>query len=154
MSNTKKRKSTLKKVLVAGLILLAAGVGIYWYVANEKFADTPDRKPAYTVNATEFIAEFAGDNITAANQKYTDKIVTVKGIVSETEAADTTMNIKFIDSVSGSYVIFAFQSQHLEEAKSVKVGAQVSIKGSCSGGIFSRLRKVTSISFQRCALDK
>src|SRR5688572_31769868 len=74
----------------------------------------------------------------AANKKYTDRIITVSGIISEVEAADTTVNIKFIDTASGSYAIFAFQQQYMAEAKSLKAGEQVSIKGSCSGGVFSQ----------------
>ena len=53
----------------------------------------------------------------AANQKYKDKIITVNGRVSEIEAADTTMNIKIIDTASNSFIIFAFQEQYASEAK-------------------------------------
>ena len=107
----KKKSPWLKRILFAGLILLLTGGGIYWYVATEKFADTKDRIAAYTVDATDFIREFQQNN-SAANKKYADKIVTVNGIVAEVETADTTVNIKFIDSVTGSYTIFAFQEQH------------------------------------------
>ena len=143
----------LKKILVTGFILLLALGGIYWYVATEKFSDTKNVKADYTVNAIEFIREFLPTD-SAANKKYTDKIVTVKGIVSEVEAADTTVNIKFIDTVSGSYAIFAFQQQHITEAKTIKAGDQVSIKGSCSGGVFSQILGAESITFKRCTIDK
>jgi hypothetical protein len=149
----KKKSPWLKRILAGSITLLVIGGGIYWYISTEKFADTRNRKAAYTVNSTEFIDEFETD-ITAANAKYTDKIITVNGIVSAIEPADTTINLKFIDTASGSYAIFAFQEQHANEARSVKEGDMVSIKGSCSGGIFSRLRKTTFISFKRCALNK
>lgn len=141
------------RLLITVLILLAAGAGIYWYVATDTFADTSNRKSAFTVSAQDFIAEF-NSNDTAANKKYTDKIVTVSGRVSAVEPADTTVNIKFIDSTSGSYAIFAFQEQHLGEAKAVKPGDSISIKGSCSGGIYSMILGYHSISFKRCALTK
>ena len=129
------------------LIVLLAGAGIYWYVANETFADTIKRKSAFTVNALDFIKEFQL-NDSAANSKYADKIIT------EIEAADTTVNIKFIDTTTGSYAIFAFQQQHLPEAKTLKVGDMVSIKGSCSGGIRSEILGTEVIAFKRCALNK
>ena len=90
----------------------------------------------------------------SVTKKYTDKIVTVTGRVSAVEAADTTVNIKFTDSTTGSYAIFAFQEQHLNEAKTVKPGDSISIKGSCSGGIYSMILGYHSISFKRCALTK
>jgi len=143
----------LKKMLGTGLVLVTIAAGIYWYVATEKFSDTKDRKAEFTVKAIDFIREFA-NNDSAANRKYADKIITVNGTVSEIEAADTTVNIKFIDTASSAYAIFAFQEQHLAEAKSVKVGDSVSIKGSCSGGVFSEILGTEYITFKRCALNK
>jgi len=140
-------------MLVVGLVLVAIAAGIYWYVATEKFSDTTDRKAAFTVNAIDFIREFE-KNESEANKKYKDKIVTVNGRVSEIEAADTTMNIKIIDTVSSSFIIFAFQEQHLSEPKTVKVGDTVSIKGSFSAGIFSQIMEVVKIDFKRSALNK
>lgn len=148
-----RKRKRIRIILAAALILAAAAVGIYWYIADEKFSDTKDRKAAYTVNAVDFIREFDNDNA-AANQKYDGKIVTVNGIVSETEAADTTINLKMIDTTSGSYAIFAFQDKHLDEAKTVKVGDSVSVKGSFSAGVLSKLLRKTSITFKRCTLNK
>ena len=148
-----RKKPWLKWLLISGFGLLIIGGGIFWYAQTKKYADTKDVKADYTITATELIRAFEQDN-QAANEKYTDKILNVSGMVSEIEAADTTMNIKFIDTATGSYAIFAFQQQHVDEAKTVKTGNTVSIKGACSGGIFSRLRKATSITFQRCTLVK
>ena len=150
---TKQKRPWLKKMMIAGLVLVVIALGIYWYVATEKFSDTKGRKAAFTVNAVDFIREFEKSD-SAANIKYTDKIITVNGIVSEIEAADTTINIKFIDTSSGAYSIFAFQEQHLAEAKTLKVGDSVSIKGSCSGGLFSEILGSEFITFKRCTLNK
>jgi len=153
MPQLKKRNSFFKKILIAILILVFVSVGIYWYIAIEKFSDTNKLKSAYKVTASEFIKEFL-QNDKAANKKYADKIITVAGLVSEIEPADTTVNIKFIDTASGSYAIFAFQQQHLAEAKTIKKGDSVSIKGSCSGGIHSEILGTEVITFKRCALNK
>lgn len=150
---TKQKRPWLKQLLVIGLVLVAIVAGIYWYVATEKFSDTKDRKAAFTVNAVDFIREFE-KNESEANKKYRDKIITVNGRVSEIEAADTTVNIKIIDTVSNSFIIFAFQEQHISEPKTVKVGDTVSIKGSFSAGIFSQIMEVVKIDFKRSALNK
>lgn len=149
----KAKRPWLKKLLLVGLILIGIAAAIYWYIATEKFADTKDRQAAFTVNATDFIREFEKDD-KAANKKYAEKIITVNGIVSEIEAADTTVNIKFIDTTSGSYAIFAFQERYIAEAKTLKVGDTASIKGSCSGGILSEILGTESITFKRCTLNK
>jgi len=149
----KSQNIMLKKILVAGLIVLVAGAWIYWHVGTEKFYDTEDREAAFTVNAGDLIKEFEADNKTA-NAKYAEKIVAVNGIISATESADTTINIKMTDAATGSYIIFAFQDQHLDEAKTLKAGDSVSIKGSCSGGVYSDILGYHSITFKRSALNK
>jgi hypothetical protein len=149
----KKNKPWLKRILIILLGVVVIFSCIYWIVATKKFADTKDRKAAYTVNALDFIREFQ-QNDSAANKKYTDKIITVNGTVSEIEAADTTLNIKFIDTTTGSYAIFAFQQQYLSEAKTIKPGDSVSVKGSCSGSIYSNILETTVITFKRSTLNK
>lgn len=154
MEATKKNGGSWgKKILITFLaIFLIGGVG-FWYIMNEEYEDTSSVKSAYTVNAMDLLQEFQeGDS--AANKKYAEQIVTVNGRILEIEAADTTANIKFIDTLTGSYIIFDFQSLHANEAKSLQVGDSVSLKGSCSGSIYSQLRKAHMISFKRAILNK
>jgi len=146
-------KPKYKKILLGLFIVLLAGAGVVWYIFTEKFTDTANRKSDFTVNAMDFIKEFR-QNASMANRKYTEKIVVVNGIVSTIEAADTTANIKFADTSTGDYIIFAFQEQHLADAKKLKEGQQVSIKGSCSGGAYSQILGINYISFKRAALNK
>jgi hypothetical protein len=150
---SKTGKYWLKRVLIAVVIIGLLGAGVAWYLINEKFSDTQSVKADYTVDAPAFIKEFEKD-AAGANKKYTDKIVAVSGIVAATEnPSDTITNIKFTDTATGSYAIFAFQGQHLKEAQQVKEGDKVAIKGSCSGGNFSEILGFTSIEFKRCALE-
>lgn len=152
MAETKKKSR--KKWILGGILAIAVILaGVYWYIATEKFSDTKDRKADYTVNAHDFIHEFI-QNSDAANLKYREKIVVINGVVTEIEPADTTLNLVMTEPSSGSLVIFAFQQQHLAEAKTVKVGDSVSIKGSCSGGVFSEILEVHKIDFKRSTLNK
>lgn len=152
MAGKRKTKNRANKIWISAVILLIAAAGIYWYVATEKFSDTKKVKADYTVNAIDFIREFLPHD-SAANKKYTDKIIIVKGVVSEVEAADSTVNIKFIDTTTGSYAIFAFQEQHVDEARTIRPGESISIKGSCSGGVYSKILETEFISFKRCTLN-
>ena len=146
-------KAKYKNILIGILVVAVTLFAVAWYIFNDKYADTAERKAAYAVNAMDFIKEFEKSD-SLANRKYTEQIITVNGTVSEVQQVDTTANIKFIDITSGSYIIFAFQQQHLAEAKQLKEGDKVSIKGSCSGGTYSEILGTEYISFKRCAINK
>lgn len=149
----RKMKPWLKRILIGGLFLLLIGGIAIWYIFNEKFEDTSKEPSAYTVSAMDFIKEFE-KNDTLANKKYAEKIIIINGRVSEMEAADTTINIKMIDTTTDAYIIFAFQQQHRKAAKQLKEGDTVSIKGSCSGGAYSDILETEFITFKRCVLNK
>ncbi len=150
---TTKINRRYKKWLIALFVLLLAGGGVIWWLFTLKYDDTASVKADYTVNALDFIKEFKQD-MAGANKKYSEKIIVVNGTISAIEAADTTANIKMIDTTNGAYIIFAFQQQHLNEAKQMKEGEKVSIKGSCSNGAFSTILETEYISFKRCAVNK
>ncbi len=150
---TTKIKSRYKKWLIALLLLLVAAGFTVWYLFTLKYDDTATVKADFTVNAMDFIKEFKQD-MAAANKKYSEKIIVVNGTVSAIETADTTANIKMVDTTNGAYIIFAFQQQHLAEAKAMKEGEAVSIKGSCSNGAFSSILEAEYITFKRCAVNK
>lgn len=143
----------LWRLLIVGFILVVTGAIVIWYIFSERFTDTKEREAAFRVNAIDFINEFK-KNDSLANQKYTEKIVIVNGIISEVEAADTTTNVKMVDPVSASYIIFAFQKENQAEARKLKSGLKVAIKGSCSGGVYSSILEAESISFKRCIINK
>ncbi|MEJ7587716.1 MAG: hypothetical protein WKI04_09165 [Ferruginibacter sp.] len=149
---SKRRNSWIKKFLYGFLILFILGAGVVWYVFTEKFSDTSETTADFTVNALDLIHEFQ-KNDSLSNKKYTEKIIIVNGTVSGIEAADTTVNIKMADPASGSYIIFAFQQQHVDEARKIRQGELVSIKGSCSGGLYSNILETEYITFKRCALN-
>lgn len=140
-------------ILIGPVIAFGGYTVVKNKVNNETFSSTSKEKAAYTVNAQELIQEFISSD-SAANKKYTDQILVVNGRVSELEAADSTINVKFTDTTSGSYAIFDFQAADVAAAKKLAVGDSVSIKASCSGGIFSRLRQATVITFKRSAINK
>jgi hypothetical protein len=142
-----------KKILIGlGVGILLAGAA-YWYIMSEKFEDTATTESAYTINAMELIDAFQSAD-SSANAKYSEQIITVNGRISEIEAADTTVNVKFINANSGSYLIFDFQSKDVAAAKVLQVGDSVALKGSCSGSIYSQLRNAHMISFKRSTLLK
>jgi tRNA_anti-like len=123
------------------------------YVMGETHTTTEQVKPDYTVDALALIKEFTA-NDTAANKKYLDKMLVVNGTISAIEIqADSTSTIKFADS-TGSYAIFSVEKNQLNQAKNSRTGDPVSLKGVCSGSIFSEILGTTSISFKRAIINK
>lgn len=146
------KKRFKKWLIVAGILVLAGGAAL-WYLFTEKFEDTKKVKADYTVHAIDLIEEFQQDEA-AANKKYTEKIIIVNGTVSEIKNADTTANIIMADIKTGAYIIFAFQQQHVAEAGKLKLGDNISIKGSCSGGNYSTILETEKIDFKRCTVNE
>ncbi len=152
MSAGSQKKNLLKKLILAAILLLAIGAAFTWYIFTVKFEDTAGAKADYKVNALDLIGEFKKDD-PAANKKYTEKILEVTGRITAVEKADSTVNLKIADA-DGSYIIFAFQQQDMAEAKKVKEGDSVAIKGSCSGGTYSEILETEYISLKRCSINK
>lgn len=152
MFKNPKNKKILKWSLITAGTLLLIGVAVYFYYATRTHEDTAKLKADYTVEAIPFIKEFEKD-YKAANKKYAEKIIAVKGTITATLPADTTMNIEMKDTATGSYLIFAFQNQHMAEAKKLNIGNNVIIKGSFSDGIYSDIKEVYFINFQRSTVE-
>ncbi len=123
------------------------------YVMAETFTRTEQIKAEHTVTANDLIREFAA-NDTAANNKYREKIIVVNGTATKVEqGSDSTTTIQLADS-TGSYVVFSFDKDQWEEVKNINTGDTVSLKGSCSGSIYSEILGITFISFKRSTINK
>lgn len=152
-----------KWMLKTGLVLATAlatvvGFGIVSKQAEKKifeeaFTSTDKVKADYTLAADAMLREFL-TNDSAANNKYREKIIIVNGTVTAVKMLpDSAVNIEFADS-TGSYISFPVEKEHFEEAKNVKPGDMISLKGSCSGSLYSDILGTTSISFKRTVIIK
>jgi hypothetical protein len=123
------------------------------YVMNETFKPTDQVKADYTLNAPDLIREFV-INDTAANKKYHEKTIIVNGTSSAVELqADSTSTVRFADS-TGSYAIFSLEKNQFDKVKKIKQGDTISLKGVCSGSIFSEILGTTAITFKRGTLNQ
>lgn len=140
-------------LLVGPLFAFISHILIEKKFMSETYNDTDKAKADYTVTATGLINEFMA-NDSLANKKYREKIVTVSGAATEIEMqGDSTANIKFTDS-TGSYIIFPMEKDVYDKTSKLKPGNTVSLKGSCSGSVYSDILGTTSISFKRTTFNK
>ena len=122
-------------------------------VMAETHQTTDNVAADYTISSTEMLNEFAKSD-SLANAKYREKIIIVNGNASQVEKkSDSTTNIRF-DDPGGSYIVFSFEKDQYELVKSINPGDEVSLKGSCSGSIYSEILETTQISFKRSTLNK
>lgn len=140
-----------KKLLIVLGLLIIVGLGIAYYLFSMQFKDMNDVKPDYEISANDFIKAFQ-ESDSVANNLYSEKIIQVHGKVSDIETADSTINIKMTDQQTGSYIIFSFQKNEEALLKAIKPDDVVTIKGSCSGAIFSDILSAYAITFKRCIL--
>ena len=149
-------KSMIKKAgwLLAGPVFAFAGfMLIQHYLENKVFDASENIKPDYTIGAGELIKEFIS-NDAATNKKYLEKMLVVNGKAETIKILDdSTSTIRFADS-TGSYAIFSLEKNQFDKVKNIKSGDGVSVKGVCSGSIFSEILGTTSISFKRTTLNK
>jgi tRNA_anti-like len=149
--------------LKSGLILATALLSIVGFtiiskqvekkILKETFETTDNIKADYILSSEELIKEFMV-NDTAANKKYLDKVLAISGPVASIDiATDSSSTIKFADS-TGSYAIFSLEKTQLNKVKMIKAGDTVSVKGVCSGRMFSEILGTTTISFKRSILNK
>ena len=121
-------------------------------VLSETFTHTDQVAADYTADAAGLIKEFL-TNDSAANKKYLEKTIIVNGSTSVIEIlGDSTSTIKFEDS-TGSYAIFSLEKSQFDKINKITRGEAVSLKGVCSGSIYSEILGTTAITFKRATFN-
>ena len=137
----------MKKIILITIIaaVIAAIVGFLLY--NKPHRDTASATSDFIVEAPALLLEFT-QNEAAANQKYLDKVVAVKGKV-KLISADDEGNINLIldanDAMAG--VICTIPKADADSAEGVKEGDEVVVKGVCTGVLMD-------VVLFRCVIEK
>jgi len=105
-------------VFLVSIAILAAG-GIYYYIMHGGARDLTTEKTDFAVTTEQIIGEFT-KSASAADKKYLEKAITVKGKVT---------NIEGLIVILDNTVSCEFE----QEDSSVKVGETITIKGRVVG---------------------
>lgn len=105
----------MKKITIIIVILLVLGFFGYKYVYHSH-KDIENANSDFSISVTQLISEYA-TNETEANTKYLDKVISVKGKVTQVDQATKTIVID-----EKATLIF-------NEFKNVQVGESVTVKG-------------------------
>ena len=122
-----------KKIIVFLVIVLVVVAGFYaWNEYTRTAKDLKQVEASVTTGAIELVNEFMTDE-TAANTKYLEKIVMVKGMVKKIVPVDNTYTIVLGDSTDMSSVRCLVDSTHTAPVAGLQPGIMINIKGYLTG---------------------
>lgn len=120
-----------KKTIIGGIVVvIALTAGYGWYQFNRTVQGLADVRADFSVNATELINEFVSSE-EAANKKYQNKILSVKGMIKHVESAQRTIVLGDTSDMSG--VRCVIDSTASSTIGSLQKGAVITIKGAITG---------------------
>jgi hypothetical protein len=133
------KPETMKKfwkiIGVLAIIGIIAAAGIYKFVYNKPHENYLKLKAEHIRPASQLYTEFASDQ-TVADALYTGKMVQIDGAIKGIEDLDS-MVIAVFSFNQGMFgdegIRCSFDKSVLDEARELKAGQTVSIKGYCEG---------------------
>ncbi|MGC4232490.1 MAG: hypothetical protein QM594_05870 [Niabella sp.] len=137
---------TKKIIALVFIIIVALGAAYTYYQYNRKPANIKKENALIAVTATSLVEDF-NKNEQAANQKYTDKIISVTGNVLHVQAdVDGQVTVILESSDPLASVTCSFYKDEAPKVKNLTPGQQVRIKGVCTG-------KLMDVVLNKCSLQ-
>lgn len=135
-------KRTLRRVLLAsgaGVVLLS---GYAYYLYHKPVQSLANTKADLSIDAIDILTQYASDEL-AADAKYLNKIISVKGKVSKIEKSDSSFTkIYLFGNESGNVIC---EMEKASNEVDVKEGELVAIKGLCTGYLMDIVLTKSSI---------
>lgn len=122
-----KRQITLS-ILIFFLVLGICGA----YYFNKPHSGISNERPAFVITALDLYNEFNQNEI-SANKKYLNKVLSVKGIVSNIQTLNGQDLIQLNSGDNAGGISCLESKSEVNNSSMLKPGQMVSIKGKCSG---------------------
>ena len=121
-----------KQIIIAILVLTIIGAFIGYKMYNKPHVDVAEASADISISANSILNEFSTDE-TTANGKYLDKIVAIKGEISDLkiEKEKGIITLKTNDDL-GSILCHLSQAS-TKKIDEIKVGETITVKGICTG---------------------
>jgi hypothetical protein len=136
-----------KKILLGIVIIIAAATACGYYLYNKKPADIRKETAQFELTATKLVEDFNKDE-TAANKKYLDKVIDVKGNIADIKTDTSGQATVFLESSDPmASVTCSFYADEAASVKALQKGSLVTIKGKCTG-------KLMDVVLNKCSVVK
>lgn len=123
----------MKKLILIVLVLVVIGGVTGYLMYNKPHKSTADATSDFVVDAPALFKEFSSDEA-AANTKYLDKVVKVRGTVKSVETDEAGNSILTLDAADEMFgVICTIPNNVSGDLEMPEVGEQVTVKGVCTG---------------------
>lgn len=124
----------MKRGIVGLLGIVIVSVVIYGFVEYTRGKKhLKNERPEFAFAAIDLISLFEEDPV-SANEKFTDRLVSVKGTVTSMDASESPAMLFMKHPETESSIKFSMDSLYASDLSVIKVGNTVNIKGICAGG--------------------
>ena len=145
----------MKNLLKIGIIVVVIGViaaALVWkFYVNKPHEDIDSAAPAYSLTTADIWKQYT-ENLKTADSLYTGKVIEITGNLSRVDKNDSLVSVVFVmaaDEMFGDKTIICqMYTKHNDEAAALAAGAQVKIKGFCTG------YNDPDIKFNKCSVVK
>ena len=144
---------TWKKIFLASIIVGIIG-GIYgMYLYNKKPVDVRIEKANFDLTATDLVSSFNKDE-GAANLKYNDKVISVKGKINSIAIDSTSASVILDGGNPSSTITCSFYDEEIKSVKALAKGSEITIKGKCTGIMKNELLEESDVILNKCSIQK
>lgn len=138
----------MNKKIIAILIIVVLGLGGYFYYANaSKEKDPTNSSHSVSITVDSLCSVFA-NNETKANEFYLDKVIDIKGKITDIEKTENRFSIFFKNNDESMNISCEMDTTQNNLISNLKVGEEINIKGFCIGMLIdielSKCRLITT----------
>lgn len=132
-------------ILIIFIVVIAAFLGVWKFVFKKAETSVKSKKADMEVTASELVNAFESDE-ESANLQYFNKVVLVRGTISEIKSDETGNFIYLKEPESLSGVLCGFDKS-IDLPEKIQSGDEVAIKGVCTGYLMD-------VVLNKCVIEK
>jgi hypothetical protein len=122
----------IKKIIIGILILGILGAYVAFKIYNKPHVNVVKTSADIIISANKIIEDFSTDE-TSANTIYLDKIIEVKGVISEVKIEKEKGIITLKTNDDFGSVLCYLSEESTKEIRTLNEGETITVKGICTG---------------------